>query len=344
MKKLVSNWLARKIARTMLFIKATTFKKLTEEPYKWACGMSMRIYNDNRMMLGNFKHRLRIARGFIKLIHEEGIHPDFIIGTMTSGIAPAASVAQFLKKKLLINYKGEYFIFEPKLWNKEVLKVFENEGNNPNLIISTSPFAIPHGVQYANKLGIGFAYTREAKDHGKKQPIEGIIKPGMRFIYVHEEIQGEKIRELIKALEEEFNLKCVGSLEITHGYKKVLSADEITGKVAVTIEDLFSTGGSSAVEVHEARQAGLICNHCFSIFSYDFKCSKKQYSGEMNISKKDFKLSEPCEIDSLLLFPVLLEEIKRLKFYPPEVIKEMENEIGGFDERYEAFLAEKEKV
>lgn len=340
-------WLAMKIARTMLFIKATTFKKLTEEPYKWACGMMMRIYNDNRMMLGNYMHRMRVMEGFIHLIRIRGSmdpeYPDFIIGTMTSGIAPAASVAQYLGKKLLVHDGEKYLCYGPELYTKDSLKyISEKHNEDADIIISLSINAIPQGIQYANLLEKPFAYVRgEAKDHGKKQQIEGIIKPGMKFIVIHETDQVIDI--VIRKIEDDYKIQCLTAFPAINKCE-IIPLEELAGKTAVIIEDLFSTGGSAAFEVHKARAVGLICDYCFSIFSYGFDCLKKQFSGEINISNKDFKLTEPCEIDSLLSFPVLMEVIKRMKFYPKETIRAMEAEINTFDQRYEKFLEEKNKI
>lgn len=335
------SWLAKKLARTMLFIKATTYRNPSEKPYIWACGMPMWIYNDNRMMLSNFKHRMRIALGFKHIIQEKNINPDYIIGTMTAGIAPAASVAQIMNKKLLINYNGNYLIYKEQLWKKNVLRVMKNEMSDFNIVLATSPFAIPHGVQYANKLKVGFAYIRsEKKEHGKEQKIEGIVKPGMKFFLVHDMrlANNKEVFALTKKIEDEFKVKCVGSYGIVNDFEKNNFFDLVVNKKAVVIEDLFSTGGSSALEVYKAREMGMIVNDCLSIFSYGFDCLKKQFSGEINISKQEVKLSEPCEIDSLLPFWILMEEIRKLQFYSHSKAGSMEAEIAGFDERYKKFL------
>lgn len=338
MKKSFRTWISEKIARTMLYIKATTYKKLTDEPYKWACGMLMRIYNDNRMMLANYMHRKRITSGFAFLLKEKEIDPDYIIGTSSSGIAPAASLAEYLGKELLINHNDEYYSFPKDLCLEQDIK------KSADIIISTCPLAIPYGVQYANKLQIGFAYVRpQKKDHGKEQAVEGIIKPGMKFFFVYNDKTLEEIDEITNKLQEEFKIKLLGSMRLKYLHIQMIPA-QLKGKKAVVIEDLFSTGGSSASEVFMAREAGMICNHCFSIFSYGFDYLKKQFSGETNIGNKEVKLSEPCDIDSLLEFPILLEIIKEGKFYPPEIIEAMRKEIGCFDKEFKSFLDDKERV
>ena len=334
--------LARKIARAMLQIGATVYKSLLEEPYKWACGMYMRIYNDNRMLLADYQHRMLVAKGFIKTIIEKGVNPNFIIGTMTSGIAPATSVAQLLKKELLINYESSYFVYPQKLWDQKTL---EQIRGSAEIIITNSPLAIPYGIQYANELSMPFAYMRKKKkDHGKEKLLEGIVEDGTRFVFISTyEDKFEDVKESIKILQEDYGLKFSTSFHAGRQHEKVLPG-EFAGLEAIVIEDLFSTGGSSAWEVYLARESGIICNYCFSIFSYGFDCLKRQFSGNGNIGDKGIKLSKPCEIDSLLSFQTLLEVIGEMQFYPPETISEMREEIEGFDERYKLFLSEKAKI
>ena len=335
MKKILTGiWLARQIAKFMLLIKATTYRLSDEKPYLWACGMFMRIYNDNRMLLGNFLHRMTVARGFVSMIKKKGINPDFIIGTMTSGIAPAGSVAMLMNKKLLVHNGEFYLVYNPKLWDKDYLKKLKSY--SPDLVISSSPTTIPAGVQYANKLKLPFAYARkEIKNHGKGQLVEGIVKPGMKFILVTGAEGAEESNLLMERLEKEFGIFCVNSFEVES--PQVFNYN-LKGKKAVVIEDLFSTGGSSAYEVYKARLEGLICDYCFSIFSYGFSCLKKQFLGKTNISNKEVRLSKPCKIDSLLKFPILVGEMRKARTYPPTVINEMEEEINTFDERYQKFL------
>lgn len=341
MRKSFFLWLAMKIARTMLYIKATTYKKLTEDPYKWACGMSMRIYNDNRMMLANFKHRERIIQGFVNKIRDKRIDPDYIIGTMTSGVAWAAAVAKALERELLVYRNGKYYVFGVDLFNKYYH--IEDFKNSKFDVIITNTNSIPYGIQYADKLKKGFAYVRSQKDHGKKLPVEGILKPGMKFVFLYSDENHEDIENSINLLQKEFGLEYVGKLHAWTNHKEISSAN-LFGLVAVVIEDLFSTGGSSCYEVYMARKAGMVCNYCFSIFSYGFKCLEKQFTGEINISNKEVQLDKSCDIDSLLPFSILMGEIKKLKFYPEETIQAMQEEIDGFDKNYEEHLQLKDEA
>ena len=65
----------------------------------------------------------------------------------------------------------------------------------------------------------------------------------------------------------------------------------------VVIEDLISTGGSSARAVEAVREANGVANWCLSIFSYGLERAAEQFAA----------LEPPCEYSSLLTFPVLLE-------------------------------------
>ena len=72
-----------------------------ETPFLWASGYRMPIYNDNRLLLGNSKHRQLIAEGFNDIITSKEIEVDVIAGTATAGIPPATSLADMLKTPLI---------------------------------------------------------------------------------------------------------------------------------------------------------------------------------------------------------------------------------------------------
>ena len=339
------NVLAKKIARTMLFIKATSYRKLPLPPYTWASGMKMRIYNDNRMLLQCYTHRMRVGLGFrnlintfVKLLADQAL---YILGTSTAGIAPAATVAQLMKKKMIINHDDKFYRYEDNLIDKDTLKYLKTLG--AGAIVSTTPFAIPYGVQYANALKIGFAYKRKtAKNHGKEKDVEGNLKPNQKVILMSCTFTDKDIEEALMAEKrlKELGYEVIAFSGITLKQKRHSEIDhtELQNEAVVVIEDLFSTGGSAAYEVYQLRKAGAVCDYCFSIFSYGFNILKKQFSGESMIGTNEVKLLHPCYIASLLQFSTLIEEMERMNFYPPHTREEMAKEINEFDENHKKFI------
>jgi len=86
-----------------------------------------------------------------------------------------------------------------------------------------------------------------------------------------------------------------------HGLKNRIEGldaeSDLGGMTVVVIEDLISTGGSSARAVEAVREANGVGNWCLSIFSYGLEKAAEQFAA----------LDPPCEFDSLLTFPVLLD-------------------------------------
>ena len=72
-----------------------------ETPFLWASGYRMPIYNDNRLLLGNPKHRRLIAEGFKDVITSKEIDVDVTAGIATAGIPPATSLANLLETPLI---------------------------------------------------------------------------------------------------------------------------------------------------------------------------------------------------------------------------------------------------
>jgi len=90
---------SREIGKEGLGINA--IKLNSNNPFTWASGYRMPIYDDNRMFLFNPEHRKLIAWGFRNLLESENISYDIIAGTSTSGIPPATTLADLLQKPLI---------------------------------------------------------------------------------------------------------------------------------------------------------------------------------------------------------------------------------------------------
>lgn len=80
-----------------------------------------------------------------------------------------------------------------------------------DLIAGTATAGIPHAAWIADKLNLPMVYVRgKAKDHGKENLVEGIIKPGQKAIVIEDLVStGESAINSVKAI------KNAGA-EITH--------------------------------------------------------------------------------------------------------------------------------
>lgn len=72
-----------------------------DQPFTWASGNKMPIYNDNRLLLGNADHRKLVAEGLAALIKERQINADVVAGVATAGIPHATSLANLLNAPLI---------------------------------------------------------------------------------------------------------------------------------------------------------------------------------------------------------------------------------------------------
>jgi orotate phosphoribosyltransferase len=84
----------RRIAEHGLRIGA--IKLNPDDPFRWASGYRMPVYNDNRMFLFHPDIRRSIARGLADLVEREGIGPEVVAGTATAGIPHGALLADLL--------------------------------------------------------------------------------------------------------------------------------------------------------------------------------------------------------------------------------------------------------
>ncbi len=71
-----------------------------EDPFTWASGYRMPIYNDNRQFLASSSYRALICDAFSDMIESLSLKIDNVAGTATAGIPHATSLADRLKKSL----------------------------------------------------------------------------------------------------------------------------------------------------------------------------------------------------------------------------------------------------
>jgi len=73
----------------------------SKNPFTWASGYRMPIYNDNRMLLGDAGHRTLVAEAMQDTILKADIHVDTVAGVATAGIPHAATLANLMKLPLI---------------------------------------------------------------------------------------------------------------------------------------------------------------------------------------------------------------------------------------------------
>ena len=89
----------------------------------------------------------------------------------------------------------------------------------------------------------------------------------------------------------------------THGKTKAIEGELHSSHEILVIEDLISTGKSSAQAIHQLRELGHNPKHLFALFSYGFK-SARQLFDELNV--KYTTLSTFQHLQEELLSPIKL--------------------------------------
>ena len=64
-----------------------------------------------------------------------------------------------------------------------------------------------------------------------------------------------------------------------HGMQNKIEGPLKEGQKVLVIEDLISTGGSSAAAVEAVRSAGGVVDYCAAIFTYDFRKAENRFRG-----------------------------------------------------------------
>ncbi len=101
----------------------------------------------------------------------------------------------------------------------------------------------------------------------------------------------------------------------SHGLKNQIEGidaeSDLSGKRVLLIEDLISTGGSSAKAVQAIRDANGECNNCYSIFDYGLDKAVQAFDS----------LDPKCNVRSLLTYDILLEVAKETGYLNKNQIK-----------------------
>lgn len=71
-----------------------------QDPFTWASGYRMPIYNDNRRLLAESGTRKLVSEAFSAMLESLGFDPDNIAGTATAGIPHATTLADRLEKPM----------------------------------------------------------------------------------------------------------------------------------------------------------------------------------------------------------------------------------------------------
>jgi len=101
----------------------------------------------------------------------------------------------------------------------------------------------------------------------------------------------------------------------SHGLKNQIEGidaeSDLQERKVILIEDLISTGGSSARAVQAIRDANGVCNYCISIFNYGLDKAVQAFDN----------LEPKCEVRSLLTYDRLLEVAKETGYIDAQQTK-----------------------
>ncbi len=105
-----------------------------------------------------------------------------------------------------------------------IVKLIRENYPDAEVLMGTSTAGIPHAAIAAHILGMPMGYVRSgAKDHGRKNRIEGRLEPGQKTVVVEDLIStGGSVIDVVRALREE-GADVLGVVSIfTYGMKKGL--------------------------------------------------------------------------------------------------------------------------
>lgn len=103
----------------------------------------------------------------------------------------------YIDNRILVSYPKERQIIRDLY-----IEAMKSTGEKFDLIAATATAGIPHGAWIADKLNLPMVYVRgKAKDHGKRNRVEGVVKKGANTVVVEDLIStGESSIETAEAI------------------------------------------------------------------------------------------------------------------------------------------------
>ena len=118
------------------------------------------------------------------------------------------------------------------------------------VLMGTATAGIAHAAITAHLMGLPMGYVRSgAKDHGRRNRIEGRLEPGQKVVVIEDLIStGGSVLEVVDALKEE-GAEVLGIVSIfTYGMKKAAERFAAAGVEAYSITDFDTTVDEAANE------------------------------------------------------------------------------------------------
>ncbi len=122
-------------------------------------------------------------------------------------------------------------------------------GANIECIAGTATAGIAHAALVADRLGLPMVYVRSsAKDHGKKNLVEGRLLPDQQVVVVEDTVStGGSVISAIQGLREEGAIVTLALSIFTYGFEETTAAFQASGVPLVALTD-FSTMVDVAAE------------------------------------------------------------------------------------------------
>jgi len=304
---------AEELARRSLKIGA--IKLRPAEPFTWASGYRMPIYNDNRMHISHPENRTLILSLTLDKIEQKNLEFNAVLAVPSAGIWLAGLIAAHYKVPLVIPDKEEFLVFYGLEKDQKLSYELRYDA-----IVASYPRALPTEIVFAQQNDLPLLYLRPApKNHGVGKQIEGDITNIKHVVLSthHGDIEESVASEAVAKA----NLRIFSTHQIT---ASPTSQRDFSGMYELTflaVEDLISTGVSSLNEICKAQDAGAMVTDCICIFSYETDGAEYAFN-QAKIRKHP-----------LLIYPTMLAEAIKGEFITEEdkeVLASWQNDPFGW--------------
>jgi len=112
-----------------------------------------------------------------------------------------------------------------------------------------------------------------------------------------------------------------------HGMKNNIEGidknKDLENRIVLLVEDVVSTGESSAHAIQSIRERNGVCNYCLALFSYDFPIAQEIFSGKRYFSKA-LRLEPGSTLKTVCSYTNLREVIQETGFFDANMLTDMD--------------------
>ncbi len=245
-----------------------------DQPYIWGHGIKTPLNIGTYKLLTSFEDRALLGQLFMSKIAAVGPEFNSIFSTSYHGNISACQIASIMRKPFLIRLADDCaYEYRPWLMDSYAETIGPNLASNPLVFIAANLFFQPYVFELAYRHKGEISQSHKIDSSSNTVGFWGVFPSNAKVIILStkkESLHTEKICRTLRNRGTPEERITVIDIERSIEFRKIY-ASELSQKKAIAITDTFSTANFVVEQITAMQKIGVVCEHHFPIFSYDFE-------------------------------------------------------------------------